>query len=38
MATHFDGFYVNDPGYGISFDVEYRTAELPTDKWYQFEQ
>mgnify|MGYP003320136182 CR=1 FL=1 len=38
MATHFDGFHVNDPGYGISFDVEYRTEELPTDKWYQFEQ
>ena len=38
MATHFDGFVVNDPGYGISFDVEYRTEELPTDKWYQFEK
>ena len=38
MATYFDGFHVNDPGYGISFDVEYRTETLPTDKWYQFEQ
>ncbi len=38
MATHFDGFHVNDPGFGISFDVEYRTETLPTDKWYQFEQ
>ena len=38
MAAHFDGFHVNDPGYGISFDVEYRTETLPADKWYQFEQ
>ena len=38
LMTHFDSYQVNDPGFGIAFDVEYRTETLPTDKWYQFEQ
>ncbi len=37
MATHFDGFNINDPGFGISMDVEYRNEELPDDKWYRIE-
>lgn len=37
MAQHFDTYHVNDPGYGIAFDVPYRTETLPDDKWYQFE-
>jgi hypothetical protein len=38
MATHFDSFKVNDPGYGIAIAVDYRNEVLPDDKWYQFEQ
>jgi hypothetical protein len=38
MATWFDSFKVNDPGYGIAIDVEYRNDRLADDKWYQFEQ
>ena len=38
MATHFDSFKVNDPGFGIAIDTPHRNEELPTDKWYQFEQ
>lgn len=38
MATRFDSFKVNNPGYGIAIDVEYRNDRLADDKWYQFEQ
>ena len=38
MASHFDSYHVCDPGFGIAIDVEYRTEQIPTDKWYQFEK
>ena len=38
MATHFDSFKVNEPGYGISIDTAFRSDKLPDDKWYQFEK
>ncbi len=38
MATHFDSFKVNDPGFAISIDTELRSDKLPDDKWYQFEK
>ena len=38
LMTHFDSYQVNDPGFGIAFDVEYRNDQLPESKWYQFEQ
>ncbi len=38
MASHFDSYKVCDPGFGIAIDVEYRTEQLPADKWYQFEK
>ena len=38
MASHFDSFNLNDPGFGISIVTDARTENIPTDKWYQFEQ
>ena len=38
LMSHFDSYKVNDPGFGIAFDVPYRTQKLPDDKWYRFEQ
>ena len=29
MASHFDSFHANEPGYGIAIDVEYRNDQLP---------
>lgn len=37
MATFFDSFHVNDPGYGIAIVSNVRIEQLPEDKWYQFE-
>lgn len=37
MASHFDSFRVNDPGYGISIVTDTRENKLPDDKWYCFE-
>ena len=38
MASHFDSYKVCDPGFGIAIDVEYRTEQIPENKWYQFEK
>ena len=38
LMTHFDSYQVGDPGFGIAFDVPYRTETLPKSKWYQFEK
>lgn len=38
MATHFDSFLHNNPGYGIAFPVTNTdTKDFVPDKWYQFE-
>ena len=37
MATFFDSFHVNDPGYGIAIVSDVRIEQLPDDKWYHFE-
>lgn len=37
MASFFDSFNVNDPGFGISIVTDARAEALPGDKWYQFE-
>lgn len=37
MATFFDSFHHNDPGYGIAIVSDVHTESLPDDKWYRFE-
>ena len=37
MATHFDSFTHNDPGYGIAIPVTNTDSDFAPDKWYLFE-
>lgn len=37
MATFFDSFHHNDPGYGIAIVSDGQAESLPQDQWYQFD-
>ena len=37
MATFFDSFHHNDPGFGIAIVSDVHVEQLPDDKWYRFE-
>ena len=37
MASFFDSYEVNNPGFGIAIVANRRAERLPDDKWYQFE-
>ena len=37
MATFFDSFRHNDPGYGIAMVWDGHADRLPDDPWYGFE-
>ncbi len=38
MASHFDSFLHNDPGFGITIPVECTNTSYVPDIWYQMEE